>query len=73
MQTDEIGISVKDCRVSKLLSNTAGCPAKKFDEKASKFYGYETRPSEHIWDMTKRKWGDVTTHDVMKCNKRCIQ
>ena len=37
MQTDEIGISVKDCRVSKLLSNTAGCPAKKFDEKASKF------------------------------------
>ena len=55
------------------VSNIAGWPAKKFDEKASKFYGYETRPSEHIWDMTKRKWGDVTTHDVMKCNKRCIQ
>ena len=88
MQMDKTGIPVQDRRVSKLLSNTvgrpaktfdekvsklAGRPAKTFDEKVSKFYGYESKPSEHIWDMTKRKWGDVTTHDVMKCNKRCIQ
>ena len=88
MQMDKTGIPVQDRRVSKLLSNTVGRPAKTFDEKASKlawrlakifdekvskFYGYESKPSEHIWDRIKRNRGDVTTHDVMKGNKTCIQ
>ena len=73
MQMDKTGIPVQDRRVSKLLSNTVGRPAKTFDEKVSKFYGYESKPSEHIWDRIKRNRGDVTTHDIMKGNKTCIQ
>jgi hypothetical protein len=37
------------------------------------FILYNTKPSNHIFDRTKRKWGDVTTHDVMKGNKTRIQ
>ena len=72
MRMDEIGIPVQDCRVSKLFSSIAGRPAKLFDEKSSKLYSCHTKLSEHIWGRTKKKWGDVTAHDVMKGNKMHI-
>ncbi|PUZ61771.1 hypothetical protein GQ55_4G303900 [Panicum hallii var. hallii] len=38
MRMDEVGVRLQDCRVSKVLSSTAGRPPKPYGDKASKFY-----------------------------------
>ena len=67
MQMNEISNAVQDHRISKLISSFAGRPPKSYEEKASKFFQYDSTLSEQ--DRTKRKCNDVTTHDIMKGNK----